>query len=271
MPSPALLEIVEGCEAAMSDRRRTLPLPELIARAAEAPAPRGFASALRRAGPKPAVIAEIKQASPSGGLLRPDFEAGAIARAYEAAGARAISVLTEERHFLGSLERLCMLRGIVPLPLLRKDFLTDPYQIYEARYYGADAVLLIAAILEDAQLQELAGLAGALGLDVLLEVHDERELERALAVPTAMLGINNRNLKTYAIDLATTGRLISQTEGRLGERLLVGESGIRTAEDVLQLVEAGADAVLVGESLMRQPEIGQAYASLFGGADAAAR
>ncbi|MFP5501091.1 MAG: indole-3-glycerol phosphate synthase TrpC [Candidatus Sericytochromatia bacterium] len=270
MPSPTLPEIVRGCEAAMAARRAALPLAELKAMALESPAPRGFAAALR-AGARPAVIAEIKQASPSGGMLRPDFEAGAIARAYEAAGAAAISVLTEEAHFLGSLERLCMLRGIVSLPLLRKDFLTEPYQLYEARYYGADAVLLIAAILEDGQLQELAGLASELGLDVLLEVHDSAELERALAVPTPMLGINNRNLKTYAIDLDTTGRLIAEAGDRLAGRVVVGESGIRTREDVARLVEAGAEALLVGESLMRQPEIGEAYAALFGGVDAAAR
>ncbi|MFN3428946.1 MAG: indole-3-glycerol phosphate synthase TrpC, partial [Candidatus Sericytochromatia bacterium] len=179
-------------------------------------------------------------------------------------GASCLSVLTEEAHFQGHLGRLAEVRAVVGLPLLQKDFLVDPYQVYEARAAGADAILLIAAILDDARLAELAAVAASLGLDALLEVHDEDELERAVRVPTPMLGINNRNLKTYAIDLGTTGALVTVLGDRRGDRLIVGESGVRTASDVQRLVVAGADAVLVGEAMMRQPDLGAAYRSLFG-------
>ncbi len=239
-------------------------LADLQAMIAGLPPTRGFAAALRGGSRKPAVIAELKKASPSGGLLRPDFDPGAIAQAYAAAGATALSVLTEEAYFQGDLGNLGRARTLVDLPLLQKDFLIDAYQVYEARVFGADAVLLIAAILDDAQLAEYAELAASLGLDVLLEVHDEPELERALRVKTAMLGVNNRNLETYAIDVATTGRLIDAMGERRGERVIVGESGIRTASDVQALVTAGADAVLIGETLMRSPDLGAAFAELFG-------
>lgn len=252
-------------------RRARRPLADLQAMIAGLPPTRGFARALTSQPRKPAVIAEIKQASPSGGLLRPDFDPAAIAQAYAAAGATALSVLTEEAYFQGDLGNLGRARTVVELPLLQKDFLFDAYQVYEARLYGADAILLIAAILDDAQLTELAALAASLGLDALLEVHDEAELERALRVPTPMLGVNNRNLATYVIDLATTGRLIGAMGDRRGDRVLVGESGIRTAADVQALVQAGADAVLIGETLMRRPDLGAAFAELFGGAPEAGR
>jgi indole-3-glycerol phosphate synthase len=262
---PATLDqIVATTRTALDARRAATSLADFQARIAGLPPTRGFARALRQAPKRPAVIAEIKQASPSGGLLRPDLDPLDVARTYEAAGASCLSVLTEEAHFQGHLGRLAEVRGVVSLPLLQKDFLVDPYQVYEARAAGADAILLIAAILDDAMLAELAALAAALGLDALLEVHDEAELERAVRVKTPMLGINNRNLATYVIDLATTGRLISVLGDRRGDRLLVGESGVRTHDDVRRLVDAGADAVLVGEAMMRQPDLGAAYRSLFG-------
>lgn len=269
MARATLSDIVTTTRAALEERRSATPLAELSARIAGLPPTRGFAAALRRAPKRPAVIAEIKQASPSGGLLRPDLDPLDVARTYEASGASCLSVLTEAAHFQGHLGRLAEVRAVVGLPLLQKDFLVDPYQVYEARAMGADAVLLIAAILDDALLAELAGLAASLGLDALLEAHDEAELERAVAVATPMLGINNRNLKTYDIDLATTGQLVEALGDRRGNRLLVGESGVRTADDVRRLVESGADAVLVGEAMMRQPDLAAAYRSLFGEAPCA--
>lgn len=269
MARATLSDIVTTTRSALDARRAATPLAELTARIAGLPPTGGFAAALRGAPKRPAVIAEIKQASPSGGLLRPDLDPLDVARTYEASGASCLSVLTEAAHFQGHLGRLNEVRAVVGLPLLQKDFLVDPYQVYEARAMGADAVLLIAAILEDGMLAELAGLAASLGLDALLEVHDEAELERAVAVATPMLGINNRNLKTYDIDLATTGTLVKALGDRRGDRLLVGESGVRTADDVRRLVESGADAVLVGEAMMRQSDLGAAYRSLFGEAPCA--
>ena len=264
MTRPTLDMVVARRREDVAARRARRPLAELEAMLPGLPPTRGFARALREAPRKPAVIAEIKQASPSGGLLRPGFDPGAIAQAYAAAGATCLSILTEEAYFQGDLGNLGRARTLVDLPLLQKDFLTDAYQVVEARVYGADAILLIAAILDDAQLAEYAALAASLGLDVLLEVHDEAELERALAVPTAMLGVNNRSLKTYAIDLATTGALIGRLGARRGDRVLVGESGIRTRQDVETMLAAGADAVLIGETLMRRPDLGAAFAELFG-------
>lgn len=271
MTSPSLPQIVELGRQAMAQRQAVRPLSELKAMLGDAPPPRGFARALREAPAKPAVIAEIKQESPSGGLLRPDFDAEAIARTYEAVGASCISVLTEEAYFKGNLARLRRLRDVVDLPLLQKDFLVHPYQVYEARVYGADAILLIAAILDDTHLAGMAALATELGMDVLLEVHDEEELERALGVPTPMLGINNRSLKTYQIDLGTTGDLIAKMGDRRGDRVLVGESGVRTADDVARLADAGADAILIGETLMREPDLEAAFRRLFGAVHAGSR
>lgn len=271
MASPSLSHIVELGREAMEKRQAERPLSALQAMLGDAPPPRGFARALQEAPARPAVIAEIKQESPSGGLLRPDFDAEAIARTYQAVGARCISVLTEEAFFKGNLARLRRLREVVDLPLLQKDFLVHPYQVYEARAHGADAILLIAAILDDVHLAGMAALAEELGMDVLLEVHDEEELERALQVPTAMLGINNRSLKTYQIDLGTTGELIAKMGDRRGTRLLVGESGVRTAEDVERLTAAGADAILIGETLMREPDLEAAFGRLFGAAHARSR
>jgi len=234
---------------------------EQVARAAES-ARRPVASlaeALLRCDGVP-VIAEIKRMSPSKGLIRADFDAEKIALAYRAAGAAAISVLTDERFFGGSLDVLRAVRAAVPLPLLRKDFVVDAYQIDEARVAGADAVLLIVAALDDALLAALHRRARALDLDVLVEVHDEAELERALAIGARLIGVNNRDLRTFAVDLATTERLAA----RIGDPavLLVAESGIGSPADVARLARAGARGFLVGESLMREPDPGRALEAL---------
>jgi indole-3-glycerol phosphate synthase len=207
-----------------------------------------------------AVIAEIKRMSPSKGLIRPDFDAEKIALAYQAAGAAGISVLTDEKFFGGSLEILRQVRAVVATPLLRKDFVVDAYQIDEARVHGADAVLLIVAALDDAALARLHAHAASLGLDVLVEVHDEAELDRALAVGAKLVGVNNRDLKTFEVDLATTERIAARI--RDPEVLLVAESGIVGPADVARLARAGARGFLVGESLMRMPDPGSALAAL---------
>jgi indole-3-glycerol phosphate synthase len=225
--------------------------------------PRGFVQALHAAegANRAPLIAEVKKGSPSKGVIRSDFDPVAIAEIYEANGAACLSVLTDERFFLGHLEYLAQIRRHVRLPLLRKDFVCDPYQLYEARSAGADAVLLIAAMLDLAQLRDFTALARDLGLDVLLEVHDEAELETALQVNCELVGINNRDLRTFVTDLATTERLAKLVPGN---RLIVAESGIHSRLDVLRLQRAGARAFLVGESLMRQADIGGKLRELLG-------
>ena len=220
---------------------------------------RGFRRALLAGGRGPRVIAELKRRSPSRGELRPDFDPVAIAKAYEAGGAAALSVLTDERFFGGSLAILESVRGATRLPLLRKDFTLDAYQIDEARVAGADAVLLIAAALAPAELARLREHAVNLGLDVLVEVHDEAELDAAKAAGADLIGINNRDLETFHTDLAVTERLAKRVpEGAL----VVAESGIFGREDVARLQRAGAAAFLVGESLMREPDPGLALRRL---------
>ncbi len=215
---------------------------------------RGFNCALRhpRRG-SVALIAEVKKASPSAGVIRPDFDPVLIAKQYEAAGASCLSVLTDEKFFQGSLDYLKQIRAAVKLPLLRKDFIIDQRQILEAIEWGADAILLIVAILSDAQLKQFHDLATEAGLAVLVEVHDKEELERALAIDVRLLGVNNRNLKTFKVDLATTETLAVQvfTARGAGDVVLVAESGIHTRADVDRVARAGASAILVGESLMR--------------------
>lgn len=207
-----------------------------------------------------AVIAEIKRRSPSRGLIRADFDAEKIALAYQAAGAAGISVLTDEAFFGGSLDVLRQVRAAVETPLLRKDFVIDAYQIDEARVAGADAVLLIVAALADAELAALHAHAEGLGLDVLVEVHDEAELERALAIGARLVGVNNRDLRTFAVDLATTERVAARIVDP--EIVLVAESGITGPADVARLERAGARGFLVGESLMREPDPGRALEAL---------
>jgi indole-3-glycerol phosphate synthase len=219
---------------------------------------RGFRSALERA-PAPAVIAEVKRRSPSKGEIRPDFEPVGCARAYARGGAAALSVLTDERYFGGHLDFLAPIRRAVPLPLLRKDFTIDAYQVDEARVAGADAVLLIVAALEPARLAALRERAAALGLDALVEVHDERELDQALAAGADLVGVNNRDLRTFVTDLTVTERLAARAPAGV---FLVAESGIAKPADVARLAKAGARAFLVGESLMREPEPGEALRRL---------
>jgi indole-3-glycerol phosphate synthase len=235
--------------------RQRLPDEELErrARATEEPL-RGFRDALRKA-PAPRVIAEIKRRSPSRGEIRKDFDPVACAKAYADAGAAAISVLTDERFFGGHLDYLDMVRRAVSLPLLRKDFVVDAYQIDEARVAGADAVLLIAGALSAEALIDLRARALGLGMDVLVEVHDEQDLERALGVGADLIGINNRDLRSFRTDLGVTERLAPRIPRGVA---VVSESGIFTPEDVLRLTDAGAHAFLIGESLMREDDAGMA-------------
>jgi indole-3-glycerol phosphate synthase len=231
--------------------------------AARAGGTRGFTAALQRrvqAG-RPAVIAEVKKASPSKGVLREHFVPADIAAAYERGGAACLSVLTDERFFQGSAAYLRQARAACALPVLRKDFLVHELQVYEARLWQADCVLLIAACLDDAQMADLEACALALGLDVLVEVHDAAELARALRLKTPLVGINNRNLKTFEVSLQTTLDLLPQVPA---ERLLVTESGILAPADVRRMREAGVHAFLVGEAFMRAPDPGAALAALFG-------
>jgi indole-3-glycerol phosphate synthase len=229
---------------------------------ASMPAARGFRAALqKRKKREMGLIAEVKKASPSKGLIRPDFDPVAIAQAYERAGADCLSVLTDVQHFQGSNAYLTAVREAVSLPLLRKDFTIDPLQIYEARAIGADAVLLIAAILTSQQLKEYLALSSDLGLDVILEVHDRAELETALELDAPIIGINNRNLKTFVTDLRVTEELIRLIPE---DRTVVSESGISSAAEIRYLSSIGAHAVLVGEHFMRQDNIEDAVDGLMG-------
>jgi indole-3-glycerol phosphate synthase len=243
-------------------RAARLPLAELVAQQSDAEPPRGFAAALRAkiAGGLPAVIAEIKKASPSKGVLREDFRPAEIAASYARGGAACLSVLTDVDFFQGSDAYLKEARAACRLPVIRKDFIIDPYQVHEARVLGADCILLIVACLDDALLHELSTLADALGMDVLVEVHDANELKQALAVPGRLVGINNRNLRTFELSLETTLDLL---ESIPADRLLVTESGILTREDVARMRAHGVNAFLVGEAFMRADDPGAELARLF--------
>jgi len=242
--SSILERIFAAKRAEVRDAKAAAPIDAVIAAARLAPPARDFAGALRTR--RPAIIAEIKRASPSKGDILPNLDPVAVAHEYAAAGAAAISVLTD-RHFKGTLDDLRAVRSAVELPLLRKDFIFDPYQLYEARAAGGDCVLLIAAMLEEKQLHELAELTGGLGMAALVEVHDPAELALASRLGCSLIGINNRDLHTFATDLAVTERLLA---GYHGDALIVAESGIDAADDIRRLDRAGARAFLVGESLL---------------------
>ena len=243
-------------------RHASVPLDDLVARVGDLPDTRGFAAAMEAkiAAGMPAVIAEVKKASPSKGVIRPDFHPADIARSYEAGGAACLSVLTDADFFQGSEAYLQQARAACSLPVLRKDFIIDPYQVYEARVIGADCILLIVAALDDERLMDLSLLAAELDLDVLAEVHDEDELLRALALPVPLVGVNNRNLRTFETSLETSLRLRPLVEPG---RIFVTESGIHAREDVSRLRAADIDAFLVGEAFMRAPDPGSALRDLF--------
>jgi indole-3-glycerol phosphate synthase len=247
----------------ISEAKVRVPFATLERQAHEHDPPRGFLRAIEAKldEGRPALIAEIKKASPSKGIIREEFIPADIAQSYAEFGAACLSVLTDVQFFQGSVDYLKQARASCQLPVLRKDFMIDAYQIYESRCMGADAVLLIAACLDDAQMKDMEAIAFGLDMAVLVEVHDQAELERALKLKTPLIGINNRNLKTFEVSLDTTLALRSQVPA---DRILVTESGIHTREDVLRMGASGVNAFLVGEAFMRVPEPGEALEALFG-------
>jgi indole-3-glycerol phosphate synthase len=245
-----LNKIIARKREEIKERKQSVPLATLKERIAQRKAPLDFAAALR--GDQVRLIAEVKRASPSRGILCPDFDPVALATRYAQGGAAAISVLTEENYFGGSLEHLVAIREAVNLPLMRKDFILDPYQVYETAAYGADALLLIVAILSQEQLTELLSLSHSLGLECLVEIHNEAEVGRALSSSARVIGINNRDLRTFSVDINTTRRLRSLLPRG---QIVVSESGIRSREDVKRLKQWGINAVLIGEALVTASDI----------------
>ncbi|MGB0563169.1 MAG: indole-3-glycerol phosphate synthase TrpC [Spirulinaceae cyanobacterium] len=261
-----LEKIVWHKELEVERLREKMQLLELKHRVKSAPAVRDFLAALRESPRQPALIAEVKKASPSKGVIRADFDPVAIATTYAQAGAACISVLTDREFFQGSFENLQMVRSAVETPLLCKEFILYPYQIYWARLHGADAVLLIAAILSDKDIAYFVKIIRALGMTALVEVHNLAEFDRVLAIEgVELVGINNRNLEDFSVDLATTVTLIAKRQAIVNNRniLLVSESGLHQVADIVQVRNAGAQAVLIGESIVKQPDPAAAIAALF--------
>lgn len=253
-------EIIAYKKEELAETKRRVPLADIKSRAAEAGPTRGFGKALS-GREEIGLIAEVKKASPSKGVIREDFDPVEIAKTYGRAGASCLSVLTESRYFQGKLEYLGEIRKAVGVPLLRKDFIIDEYQLFEARAAGADAMLLIAACLERRRIEDFLGVAKELGLDVLVESHTYKELDKSLLAGALLVGINNRDLSSFAVSLQTTLDLLKDVPE---DRIVVSESGIGTRDDVLMLRQAGVDAILVGESLMREKNIEQKIKELLG-------
>lgn len=265
-PVHILEEIVWDKEREVAAMREKTPLENLKKQVAAISPPLDFLGALRQGKTRPALIAEVKKASPSKGVIREDFDPVEIAKAYQRGGASCLSVLTDRKFFQGSFENLQSVRQAVDLPLLCKEFIIYPYQIYYARAHGADAVLLIAAILEDTDLRYFLKIVKALGMTALIEVHTAEEFDRVLGLEgVRLIGINNRNLADFSVDLQTTQTLLASRQKVLSDRgiLIVSESGLYTAEDLKIVVDAGASAVLIGESLVKQDDPGQAIVDMF--------
>ncbi|ADI62749.1 indole-3-glycerol phosphate synthase TrpC [Trichormus azollae] len=266
-PNNILEEIVWQKEIEIEQMREKLPLRELQKKVLSAPPTRDFVAALRQGKTKPALIAEVKKASPSKGILRADFDPVAIAQSYQEGGASCLSVLTDRKFFQGSFENLCLVHAAVDLPVLCKEFIIYPYQIYLARINGADAILLIAGILSAQDLQYFVKIANNLKMAALIEVHSLEQLDRVLSLDgVTLVGINNRNLEDFSVDLQTTCQLLKDKGSQLQARniLVVSESGIHTPEDLSVVETAGASAVLIGESLVKQPDPKLAITNLFG-------
>ncbi len=254
-------KIFEITKSDLAIRKSEVPLSEIQQRAKDQEPPRDFLRALQQSANHPSLIAEVKKASPSEGLIRHNFDPAAIASAYDRAGADCLSILTEPHHFQGSLDYLRLVRLSVPQPLLRKDFICDPYQVYEARAFGADAVLLIVASLTQSEIGDLQALAEELGMVALVEVHSESEAETAVATKAKLIGINNRDLATFKTDLATTERIAPHLPA---DTTVVSESALGRPEDIARVSAAGARAVLIGTAFCRQPEIEPAVRQVMG-------